>query len=151
MYKISCLLVAFLAARISLAQIQIEDSSLLTRERWRDSVLRMDLSQVPTGFLWEYSQFGFEPTRYDGVNNDDDTIAEEGQIFALHNILYLSKVNSNANIYSTDTLFKQAFFSNLNSGVIPLLFIYQPYNKIRQSSLSEGLLTIAQDSVGMEN
>jgi hypothetical protein len=143
MYKIACLLVALFATRVSFAQIQVEDSSFLTRERWRDSVLRMDLNQVPTGFLWEYSQFGFEPTRYDGVNNDDDTIAEEGQIFALHNILYLSKVNTNANIFSTDTLFKQAFYKNLNSGAMPLMFIYQSYNRIRQTALSEGLLTIA--------
>lgn len=129
--------------------LEVIDTGNITRERWRDSVLRMDMSQVPTGFLLEYSMFGFESNKYDGVGNDDDTIKDDGRIFELHNILWYSKVNSNAVIGTTDSLFSKAFFYNLNSNVIPLTFIYQKYNRIRQSALSEGLFTIASDSVGI--
>ena len=149
MKRLFALFIASIAMKVSLSQIQVEDSASLTRERWRDSVLRMDKSQVPTGFLWEYSQFGFESSKYDGVGNDDDTIKDEGQIFALHNILYFSKVNNNASIFPTDTLFKQAYFANLYTGAVPLMFIFQSYNRIRETALNEGLFTIASDSVGI--
>src|SRR5438270_1598946 len=131
MKRLAVFFVASFATLNCIAQIQFTDSATLTRERWRDSVLRMDKTQVPTGFLWEYSQFGFETTKFDGVGSDDDTIKNEGEIFALHNILSFSKVNNNVTINSTDSLFKQAFYANLNTGVIPLMFLFQPYNKIR--------------------
>ncbi len=66
--------------------LTVTDTGNITRERWRDSVLRMDKSQVPTGFLLEYSMFGFRSNKYDGVSNDDDTIKNDGRICELHNI-----------------------------------------------------------------
>ena len=74
MRKIACLLVATVAMYCSFAQntLEVTDNGNITRERWRDSMLRMDKNQVPTGFLPEYSMFGFESNKYDGVNNDDD-------------------------------------------------------------------------------
>ena len=83
-------------AQNTLAQntLEVTDTGNITRERWRDSLLRMDMSQVPTGFLLEYSMLGFESNKYDGVGNDDDTIKNDGRIFELHNILWYSKVNS---------------------------------------------------------
>lgn len=107
------------------------------------------MSQVPTGFLLEYSLFGFESNKFDGVGNDDDTIKNDGQIFSLHNILWYSKVNNNAVIDETDSLFSTAYFENRNNHTIPLTFIYQKYNRIRQTALNEGLFTIAADSVGI--
>ena len=35
--------------------LEIKDTGNITIERWRDSVFSMDKSQVPTGFLLEYS------------------------------------------------------------------------------------------------
>lgn len=49
----------------------------------------------------------------------------------------------------TDSLFSKAFFENRSDSTIPLIFIYQKYNRIRQTALSEGLFTIAADSVGI--
>ncbi len=140
-----------LSVSCSFAQntLTVIDTGNITRERWRDSVLRMDKSQVTTGFLLEYSMSGFSSNKYDGVGNDDDTINNDGKIFVLHNILFNSKVNNNAVIDLTDTLFSKAFFYNLNTNVIPLTFIYQKYNQIRQSALSQGLFKIASDSVGI--
>ena len=129
--------------------LEIKDTGNITRERWRDSVFSMDKSQVPTGFLLEYSMFGFTSNKYDGVGTDDDTIRSDGRIFELHNILWNSKVNSNAVIDVTDTLYSKAFFYNLNTNIIPLTFIYQKYNLIRQTALSQGLFKIAADSVGI--
>lgn len=150
MKKILLFMFAIVVTFISYAQnIQLEDSALLTRERWRDSIFRMDKSVIPTGFLYDYSMFGFESSKWDGTGNDDDTAKEEGQVFGLHNILWHSKVNSNAVIDVTDSLFKKAFFDNRNNNTVPLLFIYRQYNRIRQSSLSEGLFSIAADSVGI--
>lgn len=151
MRKILLFVVAFTATIFSFAQntLEVIDTGNITRERWRDSVLRMDKSQVPTGLLLEHSMFGFESAKYDGVNNDDDTIKNDGRVFELHNILWHSKVNGNAVIEVTDSLHKRAFFYNLTNNTVPLIFVYQPYNRIRQSSLSEGLFSIAADSVGI--
>lgn len=151
MKKIILNIVAILVAYYSFAQntLEVTDSGNITRERWRDSMLRMDMNQVPTGFLLEYSMFGFESNKYDGVNNDDDTLKDDGRIFELHSILWHSKVNSNAAIDVTDNLFEKAFSDNRSSNVIPLIFIYQNYNRIRQSALSEGLFTIDADDVGI--
>lgn len=33
--------------------LNVIDTGNITRERWRDSVLRKDMNQVPTGFLLE--------------------------------------------------------------------------------------------------
>ena len=52
---------------------EVIDTGNITRERWRDSLLRMDMSQVPTGFLLEYSLSGFESGKYDGIGNNDYT------------------------------------------------------------------------------
>lgn len=150
MRKFFFLLFSFALSFRALAQnIVIEDSATLTRERWRDSIFRIDKSLVPTGFLYDYSMFGFDSNKWDGINNDDDTTKLSGAIFALHNILSLSKVNNNAVIDVTDSLFKKAFLDNRNTGAIPLTFIYQTYNWIRQTALSEGLFKIASDSVGI--
>ncbi len=151
MRKILLFIVATFAISYSFAQntLEVIDSGNITRERWRDSLLRMDKSQVPTGFLYEYSMGGFESNKYDGLNNDDDTIKNDGRIFELHSILWHSKVNNNAVIDITDSLFSKAFFAHRNNNVVPLIFIYQPYNRIRQSALSEGLFTIDADDVGI--
>ncbi len=76
MRKILLFIVATFTMYYSFAQntLEVTDSGNITRERWRDSLLRMDKNQVPTGFLYEYSMFGFESNKYDGLNNDDDTI-----------------------------------------------------------------------------
>lgn len=150
MRKLLFVLLTFTMSLFSMAQnITVEDSATLTRERWRDSVFRMDKSQVSTGFLYDYSMFGFDTNKWDGVNNDDDTTKLSGQIFSLHNILWYSKVNNNAVIDATDSLFKKAFLDNRNTGAVPLTFIYQTYNRIRQTALSEGLFRIDSDSVGI--
>ena len=147
------LLFAFglLYTSVTLSQntLEVIDTGNITRERWRDSLLRMDMNQIPTGFLQEYSLFGFDGDKYDGVDNDDDTIKNDRRIFELHNILWYSKVNSNAVIDLTDSLFSKAFFENRNNHTIPLTFIFQKYSRIRQSALSEGLFTIAPSSVGI--
>lgn len=149
MRKILLFIVAMFAIFYSFAQLEVTDNGNITRERWRDSLLRMDKNQVPTGFLYEYSMFGFESNKYDGVNNDDDTIKNDGRIFELHSILWHSKVNNNVSIDVTENLYSKAFLDNRNNHVIPLIFIYQPYNRIRQSALSEGLFTIDSDDVGI--
>lgn len=143
--------VAVIATLYCFAQntLEVIDTGSISRVQWRDSVLRMNKANIPTGFLLEYSMFGLEGARYDGVNNNDDTIKDNGRIFELHSTLYHSKVNSNAAIDVTDTLFSKAYFAHRNTNVIPLTFIYQKYNVIRQSALSEGLFTIAADSVGI--
>jgi hypothetical protein len=95
--------------------LEVTDSGTITREQWRDSLFRMDMNLVPTGFLLEYSLFGFESDKYNGTGNDDDTIKNDGRIFELHNILWHSKVNDSAAIGETDSLFSKAFFENRNN------------------------------------
>ncbi len=80
------------------AQLTTEDSIGITRERWRDSLFRMDKQYVTTGILLEYSLFPFEAAKYDGLNNNDDTLKDAGHLYMLHNILTASVVNSNASL-----------------------------------------------------
>lgn len=96
MKKFTLFLITLIYAFNSFSQntLEVIDTGNITRERWRDSVLRMDMNQAPTGFLLEYSMFGFDSNKYDGVGNNDDTIKDDGRIFELHNILWYSKVNS---------------------------------------------------------
>lgn len=88
MKKVLLILINLVCTFNTIAQntLEVIDTGNITRERWRDSVLRMDMNQIPTGFLLEYSMFGFESNKYDGVSNDDDTIRNDGRIFELHNI-----------------------------------------------------------------
>lgn len=88
MKKITLLLIVAALNLCSYAQntLQVTDTGNITRERWRDSLLRMDMLQVPTGFLLEYSMFGFDSNKYDGINGDDDTIKTDGRMFELHNM-----------------------------------------------------------------
>jgi hypothetical protein len=140
---------AFLFCLFTSAQLTTEDSVGITRERWRDSTFRMDMQYVTTGILLEYSLFPFEAAKYDGLNSNDDTLKYNGHLYMLHSILKNSIVNSNANLPETDTLFTKAYWYNQNTGKIPFTLVYQSYNRIRQSSLSEGLFTIDADSVGI--
>jgi hypothetical protein len=107
----------------------------------------MDKSQVPTGFLFEYSLAGIDLSKYNGINSD--ILKNEGQILSLHEILNLSKVNNNAQISPTDGLFEQAQSLYSTNKSVALIFNYQNYNRIRESALSEGLFTIAADNVGI--
>lgn len=127
----------------------IIDSAIITRVQWRDSIFKIDKSQIPTGFLLEYSLFGFDSTKYNGVGNNDDTLKQDGEILALHNKLFHCKVNNNATIELTDTLFSRAFFANRANGSIPLTFIFQKYNRFKPSALSNNLVQIGADSVGL--
>jgi hypothetical protein len=107
----------------------------------------MDMNQVPTGFLFEYSLAGVDLSKFNGINSD--TLKNEGQILSLHEILNLSKVNNNAQINPSDGLYAQAQSLYNTNKSVALIFIYQNYNRIRQSALTEGLFTIAADSVGI--
>ncbi len=131
------------------AQLTTEDSVGITRERWRDSTFKMDMQYVSTGILLEYSLFPFDAIKYDGLNGNDDTLKYDGHLYMLHHILKNSVVNGNINIPDTDSLFAKAYWYNYNTGKIPFTLIYQSYNRIRETSLSEGLFTIAADSVGI--
>lgn len=130
-------------------QLQYADSINISREQWRDSLFRIDKNQVPTGILTEYSLFPFESGKYDGLNNDDDTVKTDGQIFMLQNTLYDGIVNVNASLIMTDSLYTHAFNHYNTSQSNPFILIYKSYNRIRQTALNEGLLSITPDGVGM--
>lgn len=51
MKKIVLFIAAITAAWQSFAQLEVIDTNNITRERWRDSVFRIDKTQVPTGFV----------------------------------------------------------------------------------------------------
>ncbi|MDZ4792943.1 MAG: hypothetical protein SGI83_01565 [Bacteroidota bacterium] len=79
--------------------LQIEDTSLITRDRWRDTcfgLINKSVSQIPTGYLIDYSLSGITKD-FDGVSGND-TIQAWGNFFYYHNILELSKVNTNGSL-----------------------------------------------------
>lgn len=131
--------------------IQVEDTNLITPQRWRDTcfgLINKSGTLIPSGYLLDYS---LVDSTFKGLDAND-TIMESGQVFALHNIFNLSKVNSKAKLpTSTDTLFIDAYRYQRNNAKIPLLFLYTNYEKIRYSALSEGLFTLTSDSVRLKD
>ncbi|MBI3718505.1 MAG: hypothetical protein HY252_07910 [Sphingobacteriales bacterium] len=105
------------------AQLSFTDSVNISRERWRDSMFRMDKNQIPTGFLTEYSMGPFEITKHDGLNNDDDTTKNYADLLMLHNILQESKVNATAVLNPTDSIYQWAYNSYTSNQSIPFIIL----------------------------
>jgi hypothetical protein len=99
-------------------------------------MFRIDLTQVPTGFLLDYSLVPFDANKYDG-GAGNDTIADFTRIFQLHNILSLSKVNGNASIQNTDSLFNQAVTIKMTGQSIPFIVLFKQYSRMRSTAVSE--------------
>ncbi len=135
--------------------ITVEDTNLITMQRWRDTcfgLIDKSASQIPSGYLADYSLVGMNDSTFNGLYSSNDTINESGVFFSLHNIFTLAKVNSNGTLpASTDTLFIDAYRYKRNTGNIPLLFLYQPYQKIRSTAYSQGFFTITSDSVRLKD
>ena len=136
--------------------ITILDSSKMTAQRWRDTcfaLLNLTSSQVPTGYLLDYSLAAFNDSNYNSlISSNTDTISDAGDFFSLHNILTSAVVNSNAvSIGNTDSLFINAYRYKRNTGNIPLMFLYQPYQKIANTALSQDLFTITPDSLRLKD
>jgi hypothetical protein len=152
MKKLYIFLFCVLFTTATFSQVEVEDSSAYASvEAYRDDVFRMDLQQVPSGILLEYSLFPFESPKYDGLNNDDNVLNDKGHIFGLLEVLRAGTVADTAIIPSSDSLFAEAYLHRHNTGNIPLTFLYQSYHRIRQSALDEDLLRIASDEIGIED
>ncbi|GGH65763.1 pimeloyl-ACP methyl ester carboxylesterase [Filimonas zeae] len=139
---------ALLLSTLIFAQIIVEDSINISRERWRDSTFRINKQLVPTGLLLEYSMAPFTSLQYSG-GSSVDTIKSGNYILMLHNLLGLSKVNNNASLQLTDSLYVRAVTYYQNTKVIPFITLFKNYNTIRSTALTEGLFTVAPDSVGL--
>jgi len=135
--------------------ITLEDTNLVTTQRWRDTcfgLIDKSASQIPSGYLMDYSLVSLNDSSFNGLYSSNDTIAESGAFFALHNMFTSAKVNSNGTLpASTDTLFIDAYRYLRNTGYVPLLFLYQPYQKIRSTALSQGLFTLTPDSIRLKD
>ena len=128
----------------------IEDAASTSREQWRDRLFRIDLGQVPTGFLLDYSLNPFDANKYDGVSAANEPITDYTRIFQLHKLLSLSRVNSNASLQSTDDLFDQAVASKISGGgAIPFIVLCKQYNRMRYTAVSEGLFKFDTDNIGL--
>ncbi len=128
----------------------IEDAASTSREQWRGNLFRIDLSQMPTGFLLEYSLNPFDANKYDGVSTANEPITDYTRIFQLHKLLSLSRVNGNASLQNTDDLFDQAVTNKINGGgAIPFIVLCKQYNRMRSSAISEGLFKFDTDNIGL--
>jgi pimeloyl-ACP methyl ester carboxylesterase len=149
MKKIFVFFVLLTSTYITMAQtLQLEDTILVTRDRWRDTcfgLINKSSSLIPSGYLLDYSLTGFSED-FDGVGSND-TLKTYGDFFYYHNILELSKVNSNAALQLTNDLFINAKRYKRDNPSIPLLFLFQPYQKINANALSNNLFSITADSV----
>ena len=131
------------------AQIQLEDTLRVTPERWRDTcfgLINRSALQIPSGYLLDYSMAAFESGDFDGLGSDS-VIKSNGDFFSFYNILTLSTVNTNATLISPQDLFVNAHRYKRNTGNIPLLFLFQSYQKINQNALSNNLFSITPDSL----
>ena len=129
----------------------IQDSGNMTRQRWRDTcfaLLNLSSSQIPSGFLIDYSLNPFNDSNFNSlINTNVDTLLDAGNFFVIHNILTSSIVNSSAApISTTDSLFINAYrYTRDNNGAMPLLFLYQPFQKIRSTAYAQGLMAFTSD------
>jgi len=135
--------------------VQTVDTINYTGTRWRDTsfgLLNLQSSQIPSGYLIDYSMAGFNDSLFNSNTGTKlDTITESGFFLALQNLFIQSKVNSAATLGSTDSLYMTAYRYRRDSGNIPLLFLYQQYQKIRKTALSQGLFTLTPDSIRLKD
>lgn len=92
------------------AQLQIEDTLNVTSDRWRDTcfgLIDKSVSQIPNGYLLDYSMADFETGKLDGVGTND-TIKAFGDFFYYYHILEASSINENATLPYTDDLYVDA-------------------------------------------
>lgn len=137
---ITCLGLA-LCAHTGFAQLQLEDTSLITYERWRDTcfgLINKNTTEISSGYLLDYSLAAFESTTYDGIGTDD-TIKSYGNFFSLHNLMTKSAVNANATLESTKDLFIAASRYKRDTKNIPIILFFQAYQKINPGALSNNL------------
>jgi hypothetical protein len=157
--KLLLLVVLALTTYLGNAQtstLNLKDSSTITMQRWRDTsfaLLNLSSSQIPSGYLIDYALNEFNDSNFNSVASANiDTITDAGSFFALHNILSASVVNSSATpIGTTDSLFINAYRYKRDHNTIPLLFLYQPFQKIRSTALSQGLMTLSPDSIRLQD
>lgn len=120
--------------------------------RWQDTcfgLLNLSASQIPSGYLLDYSLTPFDDSNFNSLTSSNiDTLKNFGSFFSLQNIFTQSKVNANAAyIGNSDTLFINAHRYQRDTGYIPLLFLYQQYQKMDKNALHNGLFTITADSL----
>jgi hypothetical protein len=146
------ILLHVLSTKAQTNAITYQDTIKCTTLRWQDtcfSLLNLSSSQIPSGYLLDYSLATFNDSSYNSLSSSNiDTLKDYGDFFALHKIFTLSNVNTNAvPLGSTDSLFINAYRYQRDSGYIPLLFLYQQYQKIDKNALQEDLFTLTSDSV----
>lgn len=153
MKKLSTLIAYLFVVCSASSQITIEDTSVITRDRWRDTcfgLINTNTTLIPSGYLIDYSLTGIDKD-FDGIGSGD-TVQAWGNFFYYHNIVELSKVNSNGGLQTTNDLFINAKrYQRDNNGVIPLLFLHQVYQQINPTALGNNLFTITSDSMRLQD
>jgi hypothetical protein len=134
--------------------IEVEDLSTNSREAWQDTcfgLIDKSVNQIPSGYLIDYSLAPFESSLYDGRDGDDDTLNSYVDFFSYYHILQLSAVNSNASLIPTNDLFVSARRYIRDNKKNPLLFLFQPYQKINAGALAANLFSITADSLRLQD
>jgi hypothetical protein len=132
--------------------LTFQDTINTTPQRWRDTcfgLLDLSSSQIPSGFLLDYSMLPFNDSSYNSLlTSSVDTISESGSFLSVLSILKSSAVNANAaTLIATDSMFINAYRLHRNTGYFPLLFLYQAYQRINPTALSSNLFTLSADSL----
>lgn len=128
----------------------------MTEQRWSDTcfgLLNLTATNIPSGYLLDRSPSAFNDTVFNSLlTSSVDTLSDGILFFAIHNIMTKAAVNSSATyIGNTDTLYRDAFRYARNTGHIPILLLYQNYQKIRPTALSQGLFTLTPDSLRLND
>lgn len=149
MRKLLTLLILCFCFDSGYAQLQIEDTINITKDRWRDTcfgLIDKSALQIPSGYLLDYSLADFPAGDLDGVGTND-TIKTYGDYFYYYNILELSAVNTNAILPTANSQYINASRYKRDNDTIPLLFLFQGYQKISPSALSNNLFSVTTDSL----
>lgn len=128
------------------AQI-VEDTTYSNRIAFRDQcfgLLNLTASQVPSGFLLEYSLADFSSDKFDGVGTPVDTIYSYRDFLYIYNILEQAKVNANGALLPTNDLFLAAS-RRKRTGAIPFTFLLQSYQTVNPGALAANLLAVSAD------
>jgi hypothetical protein len=153
MRSLTLILAILFCSSAAFSQITLEDTTVMTRTRWRDTcfgLINKNTTNIPSGYLIDYSLAEIDAAKWDGVGTND-TIKDYGEFFYYHNILELSAVNGNALLQATNDLYVNAMRYKRDSAAIPILMLYQPYQKINSNALSNNLFTITSDSLRLQD
>jgi hypothetical protein len=125
----------------------VERKGEMTVAEYKERIFgALDLNQVPTGRLMEYTLVGWDTTRFTR-SSPNDSVLNYGHWLTCYGQLKAAEVNTQSNLLHPDELVQIAKKLAISVDTVPFMVLDKPYNYVRPSSYAEGCFTIDPDEI----